>query len=96
MDKRLSFALEIIGWGLVAVSIVLLFLMVIGVLDSPTLELIALYITIGFSIILFEVSGVKSELRGMRAGLSTIKSEFSELKPRLDMLWSDFKKRRRI
>ena len=89
MNRYLHTILEVIAWSLMLIGFILLLLMVLGVLHSPELEIISVFISAGLFIQI-------GELRSRTSNLDELKNEFAEMRPKFDMLWSDFKKRKEL
>lgn len=89
MDKRFDFALRIIAWSLLLVAIFFLFLMVLGIVHSPELELLSLFVS---TAIFLEIGRLESKT----SNLSELKKDVAELKSKFELVWSDFKKRKEL
>lgn len=79
MVDRLDLALRIISWGIIIFVISVLLLKALGVIKSPTLEVL--------------LSGWISALT-----LEVVRQGrvISKVDVKLDMIWSDFKKRKKL
>ncbi|MBS3056485.1 MAG: hypothetical protein J4473_03565 [Candidatus Aenigmarchaeota archaeon] len=92
--KNLGF-LEIIGWGMIAVSLFFGLLMALGFVHSPPELLLNNLLTTGVLVLVVE-SRVKigllwSEFRG----LSEVRLKLNNIESKLDLLWSEFRKYRK-
>ena len=88
MDKKelINRILEILAWGFIIFGVSVILLKALGVIHSPselTLEKI-----IG--------AGILLELGRSRSEFGKISGRFTVLESKIDMIWSDFKKRKKI
>jgi hypothetical protein len=77
MRREIRDALEIIAWGLIGFSILIVLLKWLGIIHSPELVL-------------------ESLLAGLVFGFISMKAEIREMKVKLELLWLDFKKRKKL
>jgi hypothetical protein len=77
MRREIRDALEIIAWGLIGFSILIILLKWIGIIHSSELVL-------------------ESLLAGLVFGFISMKAEIREMKVKLELLWLDFKKRKKL
>lgn len=89
MDKNLDLILRITAWSLLLIGIILLLLMITGILQSPEIELVSLFISSG---LLIEIGRLETKT----SNIDELKNRFSSLEAKFDMMWDDFRKRKRI
>ena len=82
MERKVDIVLRIIGLSLIIVGILFLLLMVLGLIHSPELELLSLFVSVG---VFVEIGRLEEKV----SNLDELKKEFSELK-------SKFEKRKRL
>jgi hypothetical protein len=77
MRREIRDALEIIAWGLIGFSILIILLKWLRIIHSPELVL-------------------ESLLAGLVFGFVSMKTEIREMKVKLELVWLDFKKRKKL
>jgi len=93
MDERIGMALEITGWGLIAVGISLLLLKLFGLIHSPSELLINNFLTVGVITLLVEMRVRVGLLWSGLKKLEELKTKFSELESKFELLRDEFKRR---
>jgi hypothetical protein len=77
MRREIRDTLEIIAWGLIGFSILIILLKWLGIIHSPELVL-------------------ESLLAGLVFGFVSMKTEVREMKVKLELIWLDFKKQKKL
>ena len=89
MERKVDIVLRIVSLSLIIVGILFLLLMVLGLVHSPELELLSLFVSVG---IFIEIGRLEEKV----SNLDELKKEFSELKSKFELLWKDFEKRKKL
>ena len=96
MDERIGMALEITGWGLIAVGISLLLLKLLGVIHSPSELLINNFLTVGVVALLVEMRVRVGLLWSGFKNIEELKTRLEKLESKFELLWDEFKKRKSL